>query len=213
MTSKLMSLAAAMSVGAWLAGCATGTPTAASAAITAPVPTIRPPAGVTWQLAGAHDFEANRPGLGSRQRYESVVGWVDVYHYGLGRSNWATGVADPAFDAHFRSTINEVRQLAQSGQYTDLKIGPTRDTRIGGLDFRTVSYQFRSQGRPLESRTFMTGLQGRLLKYRMNFPSPVEGDVDDIARDFIDKDLRHAPGAIDASAPRAPLRIARRSQG
>jgi len=203
MARKLLSLAVALSIGAWLVGCATGASTAGKAADSAPVPTIRPPPGVTWELAGAHDFEPNRPGLGTRQRYESAVGWVDVYHYGLGRSNWATGVADPAFDAHFRSTINEVRQLARSGQYTDLKVGPTRDTRIGGLDFRTVSYQFSSQGRPLESRTFMTGLQGRLLKYRMNFPSPVDGDVDDIARDFIDKNLRRATGAIDASAPRA----------
>jgi hypothetical protein len=202
MTRQLASLAALVSVGTWLAGCATGALTAAPPPNTAPVPTIRP-GGIAWQLAGAHDFEPNRPGLGRRQRYESAVGWVDVYHYGLGRTNWATGVADPAFDAHFRSTINEVRQLAQWGQYTDLRIGPTRDTRIGGLDFRTVSYQFSSQGRSLESRTFMTGLQGQLLKYRMNFPSPVEGDVDEIARDFIDKDLRNATGAIDASAPRA----------
>jgi hypothetical protein len=202
MTSKLMSLAAAALAGTWMAGCATIATTAPATAVTAPAPTIRPPPGVTWEPAGAHDFERNRPGLGSRQRYESAVGWVDVYHYGLGRNNWATGVSDPAFDAHFRSTINEVRQLAQSGQYTELKVGPTRDTRIGGLDFRTVSYSFRSQGRPLESRTFMTGLQGQLLKYRMNFPSPVDGDVDDIARDFIDKSLRSATGAIDASAPR-----------
>ncbi|MEJ8821986.1 hypothetical protein WKW80_08040 [Variovorax humicola] len=204
MTSRLMSLAAAVFVGYWLAGCTTTAPLAPDAATTAPtspVPSIRPPAGVAWQPAGSHDYEPQRPGLGSSQRFESAVGWVDVYRYGMGRSNWAMGVADPAFDAQFRSTISEVRQLAQAGQYTELKVGPTRDLRIAGLVFRTVSYQFRRQGRPHESRTFMTGLQGQLLKYRMTFPSPVEGNVDDIARDFIEKHLRNATGAIDAAAP------------
>ena len=205
----LMSLSVATFVGTWLAGCTTTTlqPPAAAAPVaattTSPVPTIRPPAGVAWQRAGSRDFEPQRPGYGNRQRYESAVGWVDVYRYGKGRNNWAMGVADPGFNAQFRSTIEEVRQLARDGEYTDLKLGRIRDTRIGDLDFRTLSFQFRRLGRQHESRTFMTGLQGQLLKYRMTFPSPVEGNVDEIARDFVDKNLRGASEALDASS--APL--------
>lgn len=201
MKRYIASLAAALFFSTWLAGCAATAPPA----MTAPDATTSTPprAEVTWRLTAMHDFESRSPGLGNSQRYDSAVGWADVYRYGLGRRNWAMGIADAAFEAHFRATIDEVRMVAQTGGYTELRIGPTRDVRIGGLDFRTVSFQMRRQGRPHESRTFLTGLKGELLKYRLSFPLPVPGSIDDISRAFIEKHLRESTGAIDAAAPGA----------
>jgi hypothetical protein len=195
--------AATLFLGAWLAGCGTPMPPAATTAPAAPPsqPAPRAAVGVTWQLTGTRNYETRSPGLGSSERYDSTVGWVDAYRYGMGRTDWATGVADPAFDAHFRGTIEDVRLLAQRGQYTDLRVGPPRDVRIGGLDFRTVTFQLRLRGQLHESRTYLTGLNGQLLKYRMSFPLPATGNLDDIARDFIERHLHDATDAIEVAAP------------
>jgi hypothetical protein len=59
-----------------------------------------------------------------------------------------------------------------------------------------LQYKQRA-GRPIESRTYLTALNGQLLKYRMSFYAPVLGDVDAIAKQFIEKNLREGmPGAI-----------------
>ena len=149
---------------------------------------------VRWQFIRSRSYEAQSPGLGVSHRHESAIGWADVYVYGLQRRNWAPGVDDPQFDAHFRSTIDEVRGQAARGTYADLKIGPVTDVRIAGQMFRTVSFQFLRAGKPHESLTFLTASKGQLLKYRMTFGAPVPGNVEAIAREFVEITLRTGPG-------------------
>ena len=119
-----------------------------------------------------------------------------MYVYGLQRRNWVQGVDDAQFDAHFRSTIDEVRGQAMRGVYVDLKVGPVRDVRIGGQMFRTVSFQFMRAGKPHESLTFLTASKGQLLKYRMTFTGPVPSDLDAVARAFVEATLRDGPGGL-----------------
>ncbi len=164
---------------------------------TAPVAETAPTVPVTWKYSGMQSYEAKAPGLGVSYRYDSAIGWIDAYVYAL-RRTWIAGVADPQFDTQFRSTVTEVEQATRLGYYTDLKVGATRDLVISGQNFRTVSLQYKQRaGRPIESRTYLTALNGQLLKYRMSFYAPVPGNVDMITKQFIETNLREGmPGAI-----------------
>ena len=136
--------------------CACANPAAPGATATAASPgasSVGPGApaapAVRWKFVSTHSYEAQNPGLGVSHRHESAIGWADVYVYGLKRRNWAPGVDDAQFGAHFQSTIDEVRGQAARGTYGDLKIGPVRDVRIAGQMFRSVSFQFTRAGNGL----------------------------------------------------------------
>ena len=145
---------------------------------------------VQWEFSGYTTYEERYPGLGSSKKYRSSIGWVDVYSYSLKRADWAGGSSDPAFAAHFQTTVDDVQQLALSGDYSELEMGPVQDVEIAGQPFRTVTFKLASKGLRLQSMTFVTALQGRLLKYRMSFVAPVPADVQDIVRKFIEDNLR-----------------------
>jgi len=68
-----LSIAAAL-----LSGCAVPPGTTA----TEPPPSAAARTGaVYWQYMRSTSYEARQPGLGISHRYESRVGWVDVYVY------------------------------------------------------------------------------------------------------------------------------------
>ncbi|MGH8618965.1 MAG: hypothetical protein ACREUW_14835 [Burkholderiales bacterium] len=167
-------------------------------AATPPVTETAPAAPpVAWKYTYMQSYEAKQAGLGVSYRYESTIGWTDAYVYTMRRTNWAAGVADAQFQAHFRSIIEAVEESARRGVYTDLKVGATRDLVISGQNFRSVSFQYKVNGRLVDSLAYLTALDGQLLKYRMSFYAPVPGDVDAIARQFIETNLREGmPRAV-----------------
>lgn len=192
---------AALALAALLSACAT--PPA-----TTPAPPTAPSAErVEWTFAGSTSFEQRRPGLGVSRKYTSRAGWADVYVYNLQRANWAPGVSDPGFAAHFQSSIEEVWAFGQRGTYADLKIRPVHDVKIGGRDFRRVAFQFRLEGRPTESFTYLTVIDRNLLKYRMSFNAGAGLDLGHVARHFIEENLRERAterGVMNTDHPSAP---------
>lgn len=148
------------------------------------------PASVTWQHQGSHSYEAERPGLGVSDRYVSPIGWADVYVYGLKRDDWRTGIDDPQFGAHFNMTVDEVKHYGRVGAYADLQIGLVHDVPVAGQMFRTISFRFVRDGRPMASATYLTGRGGKLLKYRISIDANAPHDLDAIARHFIESHLR-----------------------
>lgn len=175
---------------------ACGTPPGAGPGATAePSTTPAPaPAATGWRYRGSTSFEKDSPGLGVSHRYDSSAGGVDVYVYGLRRNNWAAGVADVQFKAHFEGTITEVQALARRGDYTQLEIGATQDLAIGGRIFRSVSFRFLRGSRPVQSFTFLTAMNGQLVKYRLSFYLPAAVDPALQARQFVEQNLRTGPG-------------------
>jgi hypothetical protein len=150
---------------------------------------------VAWQQAGSISYESQFPGMGSSRRFTSDAGWIDVYTYGLGRNNWQSGLMDPQFDASFESTIKEVRVAQERGVYTDLQVGTPQNTSIAGQPFRTVSFRFTLNKKPMHSVTYMSARNGQLLKYRVSIFATSGLDVDALARRFIEENLRTDPGA------------------
>ena len=148
-----------------------------------------PPA---WQHQGRHDYEKQNPGLGFSDKYQSPAGVIDVYSYDLQQPHWRAGVQDPAFDRHFQSTLDEVRYFVQRGVYTDLQQGKPRDVTLAGQVFRTVALRFSREGRPIESHTYLTAVDGRLLKYRLSFFLPAPFEPADHAREFVERSFAAA---------------------
>lgn len=195
-----MKLLFALFLSALLCACASapGTAPATTGAASAPESTAEPapapPTGVQWRYINSKSYEALNAGLGNSHRFESSVGWVDVYVYDMKR-NWQPGVSDPQFDEHFRSTIAEVQRAITQGMYASAKIGPTRDVRIEGLTFRSVSFRLvhARDGKAYDSFTYLAVRNGKLLKYRMSFNAPAPANVDVIAREFIERNVRTGP--------------------
>ncbi len=181
-----------------LAACGTP-PGAGPGSATTPAPSATPvpapaPAATGWRYLGSHSFEKESPGLGVSHRYDSSAGWVDVYVYGLRRNNWANGVADVQFKAHFEGTITEVQALARRGDYTQLEVGAAQDSVVGGRSFRSVSFRFLRGGKPVQSFTYLTAMNGQLVKYRLSFYVPAAVDPALQARQFVEQNLRTGPG-------------------
>lgn len=190
-----MRLLIAAFLSALLCACASAPGTAPSTpepAIAEPAPAQ--PTGVQWRYINSKSYEALNAGLGNSHRFESNVGWIDVYVYDMKR-NWQPGVGDPQFDDHFRSTIAEVQRAAAQGVYASARIGPTKDVRIEGLTFRTVSFRLvhARDGKAYDSFTYLAVRNGKLLKYRMSFNTPAPANVDAIAREFIERNVRTGP--------------------
>lgn len=177
-----------------LCACASAPGTAPSATEPATESAPAQPTGVQWRYINSKSYEAANAGLGNSHRFESSVGWIDVYVYDMKRS-WQPGVGDPQFDDHFRSTIAEVQRAAAQGVYASAKIGPTKDVRIEGLTFRAVSFRLvhSRDGKAYDSFTYLAVRNGKLLKYRMSFNTPAPANVDAISREFIERNVRTGP--------------------
>ncbi|MET3182068.1 UNVERIFIED_ORG: hypothetical protein ABIC43_005243 [Variovorax guangxiensis] len=195
-----MKLLFALFLSALLCACASapvtapGSTGAPSGVESATEPAPAPPTGVQWRYINSKSYEATNPGLGISHRFESNVGWVDVYIYDMKR-NWQPGVGDPQFDEHFRSTISEVQRAIAQGMYASGKVGPTWDVRIEGLTFRSVSFRLvrPRDGTPYDSFTYLAVRNGKLLKYRISFNTPSPANMDAIAREFIERNVRTGP--------------------
>lgn len=164
-----------------------------SACATVPPPAPQP--SLVWRQEGTTSYESRSPGLGISHRYVSASGWIDVYVYSLRRSNWAPGVGDAQFSAHFQSTIDEVRAFERRGAYAGVTVSAARDVTIAGQRFRTVNFRYAREGKPLLSATYLTARNGRLLKYRVSIEAASGLDVDTVAQQFIEENLRNDPSA------------------
>jgi hypothetical protein len=148
------------------------------------------PSSLAWRHTGSTSFEPQYPGLGTAEHYASAWGVIDVYVYGLGRSDWAPGVNDPQFASQFEETVDDVRQLAQHGVYGNLHVGATRDVMVSGQIFRSISFRYSINGKPILSATYLTARNGQLLKYRVSIYAVSGLDVEAVAQAFIAENLR-----------------------
>lgn len=189
-----MRLLFALFLSALLCACAIAPGTTPSATDAATESAPAQPTGVQWRYINSKSYEALNAGLGNSHRFESSLGWIDVYVYDMNRS-WQPGVGDPQFDDHFRSTIAEVQRAAAQGVYASARIGPTKDVRIEGLTFRSVSFRLvhARDGKAYDSFTYLAVRNGKLLKYRMSFNTPPPANVEAIAREFIERNVRTGP--------------------
>jgi hypothetical protein len=201
-----MKLLSALLLSALLCACATApgtspgtspatSPGAPDNAAAEEPPAAPRPTGVQWRYINTRSYEAMNAGLGRSHRFESSVGWIDVYIYDMKRTDWRPGVDDPQFDEQFKSTIAEVQRATAQGLYASARTGPTRDVRIEGLTFRSISFRLVNarDGKAYDSYTYLTARGGRLLKYRMSFNAPAPANAQAIAREFIERSLRTGP--------------------
>lgn len=145
---------------------------------------------ILWKFNGIQSFEEQEPGLGDAERYTSSAGWIDIYRYDMNRV-WQEGTDDPDFDAHFDGTIADIQTAVRKGYYSNLIVGPRRDLTIAGQPFRTVSFTMTVRGVRTDSRTYLTGHNDKLLKYRMSFKQPIPDGLDRNILEFIARTMNH----------------------
>ncbi len=144
-----------------------------------------------WRAGDVMDYESRAPGLGKSYRYDSVIGWIDVYLYTLNRSDWGNGVTAKNFADHFDSTIAEVRAAERQGIYQGVVMVSLGDEEIAGQTFRHAKLSFMIRDKRIESHIFLTAVNGSLLKFRMSFfepfPTNLQGEIDSFVLDILRK--------------------------
>lgn len=144
-----------------------------------------------WEYQGRQDYESRYPGLGYSDKYESPAGVIDIYRYDLQHRDWQAGVTDPSFAAHFESTVDDIRRMAERGDYRELRVGAIEEVRLAGQTMRSVSLRFVRNGRAMVSYTYLGAMDGQLLKFRLTFflPSPLKVHMDRYARTLVERSL------------------------
>lgn len=144
---------------------------------------------VHWRYRGTQDYEAMQSGLGSSRRYESRIGWVDVYDYTLGRKDWQEGVSDPAFAGHFQSVVEEILMAEKAGYYINVSVGRPKDVTLSNVTFRHVKASYMTKQGDVESHVYMTAMGGRLLKFRVSLFRPTPSSVTAEVERFINGEV------------------------
>jgi hypothetical protein len=166
-------------------------------------------ASAQWSLESSRSYEESSPGLGISRTFRSSYGWIDVFSYGLGRSNWREGTADPQFAEQFSQNLAGVRQAGAQGLLSDFAMGSTREVKVGGQPFRTASFSFRLRGEPSDSAVYLTAKGGQLLKYRITVKANSSPAMTQLAEEFIARDLASRSGISEITASAAdPIAIA-----
>ncbi|MFZ6743870.1 hypothetical protein ACO0LC_11630 [Undibacterium sp. JH2W] len=104
-----------------------------------------------------------------------VVGSIYIYNSGL--SQIPTGVGSPIIHQHFIQVINEVKQLATTGQVKAVNLagGSTISNFKGcGPQFMWRAYELDMGDKVLSSYTYLTGLNNNFVKLRL---SHLKGDT------------------------------------
>lgn len=138
-----------------------------------------------WKYFGFHDYEREQPGLGVSHKYVNSMGWIDLYIYTLNRNDWKNGTSDEYFDEHFKSVVQAITAAERTGPHRNVMIHGVDDIEINGQPFRHAKATFILRGENLESHVFVTGLDGRIIKYRMSFKIPISDNIQDVMIQFI----------------------------
>lgn len=159
------------------------------------------PLRVEWREIGGRDYESSAPGLGHSLRYQSSIGWADVYTYTGNHSPWQDGVADPLFEPHFEEILEALRAR---GEYSEVRIEQQDDETLAGLQVRHARLSYAAKGRPVESHVYLTALHGGLIKIRLTLFEPVSAEMAREAGKFVATQLSEMAAAppTDGKNPR-----------
>lgn len=152
-------------------------------------PPAAPATRVEWAYKGESDYEARHPGGGTSKRYESNIGWIDVYWFSAGRDNWLEGTSDPGLKPILDGAAHEILQAQDQGHYRNVGFGQPQDVTIAGRRFRHFPVRYEFRGKAVNSHTFLTAMNGQLLKYRMSFNEPIPASLDRLIETFIGQTL------------------------
>jgi hypothetical protein len=157
--------------------------------------------GIEWQYKGTTNYEEKSPGGGVSKRYESNIGWIDVYRFSAGRNNWLEGTSDPGFKERFDNVAQGILDAQKQGSYRNVSIEPSTDIVVGGHAFRHFIARFELREKVFESHTFMSAVSGQLLKYRMSFAHPPPATVASVTTAFIEQTVGEyeKPAAVAAA--------------
>ena len=68
---------------------------------------------------------------------------------------------------------------------------------VAGQAFRTVTFRYTRNEKPMHSMTYLTARNGQLLKYRVSIYAASGLDVASVAKEFVEENMQRNPGASD----------------
>lgn len=148
-----------------------------------------------WRPNGSTNFEATHPGLGKAFEYRNKLGVITVYTYNL-QKNWNPGTTDPDFNDAFNMNMRDIYTMQERGYYKDVKVGNVSDITLNNLNFRKINFDFTTDGARKKSTTYLTAVNGHLLKYRITIYKNSRKNINDVAKDFIESHSHENIGTI-----------------
>lgn len=150
-------------------------------------------------LVHVTDFEKKDPGLGVGLSFRGEGGVkADIYIYNARVPSIPGGIKSKLMIDHFYAVTGDVMEMERRGVYKNVQtIVPQEEVSIGGIKFFHANLRFTSEGVPMDSHVYLTGLKGQFVKIRFSFPVAREKTARETQHAFLDQlgqVLSGAPG-------------------
>jgi len=142
---------------------------------------------VRWVEISFKNFEKDAPGWGYSRSYQSKTGWITVYSYTLGQTNWQEGTDDERLIQIFKNSIAEIQSKHDEGVYQNLEFGQAKVRNVAGTPYFHINMSYQSEGKTLLSSLYLTVKHGKLLKYRMSYTGQPDSSADSVSASFIQR--------------------------
>ena len=141
-----------------------------------------------WRFTAFKDFEQQDPGLGVG--YEFVLGSAraDIFFYGLQRE-WREGIDDPKIAQVMDQSSHDVFLAERLGYYKDVYADPAKVIVIAGKKFWNQAFKYFQNGVAKISKLYLTGMNGKLLKYRISAPVEMGPEFESSSNQLIEYSL------------------------
>lgn len=140
-------------------------------------------------LVHVTDYESQDPGLGvglSFRREDRVK--ADIYIYNARMPSIPAGTKSKLMVDHFYAVSGDVVEMERRGIYKNVQvIVPQEEVSIGGVPFLHANLRFSTDGVPMDSHVYLTGLKGQFVKIRFTFPVAKEKTARETQREFLEQ--------------------------
>lgn len=140
-------------------------------------------------LVHVTDFESQDPGLGvglSFRREDRVK--ADIYIYNARMPSIPAGTKSKLMIDHFYAVSGDVVEMERRGIYKNVQvIVPQEEVSVGGVPFLHANMRFSTDGVPMDSHVYLTGLKGLFVKIRFTFPVAKEKTARETQREFLEQ--------------------------
>jgi len=140
-------------------------------------------------LVHVTDFESQDPGLGAGLSFRREDGVkADIYIYNARMPSIPAGTKSKLMVDHFYVVSGDLVEMERRGIYKNLQvIVPQEEVSVGGVPFLHANMRFSTDGVPMDSHVYLTGLKGQFVKIRFTFPVAKEKTARDTQHDFLEQ--------------------------
>ena len=137
-----------------------------------------------WSYVTAVDLESKNPGAGVAFRFKAGSAFADIYFYDSGDS-WPEGTDSEKFRSMLQQVRLELGMAEKAGAFSDLKFGKADDVVVAGRKFYLLRMTMRRDSTEYVSLMYLSGVRGKLIKFRVTAPEGTAGLLEEDANALI----------------------------